>query len=294
MNTWKTPDNYLTGIDTCDYDIRQKIGCTKLFHKLGFFKNGRWDEYGRYQALCKKCDYFIPEVGIYFGNGNYSDNIQEKETVFCFKISTQKELLQVLSTISKSTKVLMLSDIRVDNLTALNDLHELECVQIDYCPKLNSFWDFKNTPNLKVFRYLGNKHLLDISQIGEASKLEYFEIDILTSQMNLNYVQSFEPLTKLKNLKEVVLRGTACLDDNIDNLINIPNLEKLWISPNTFSVESFAKFEALKFKIYEEYGIFEPNNFSCPLGKGQRCFRSEQGKEKFKQKYFDLMSTYKK
>ena len=90
MNTWKTPDNYITGIDTCDYDIRQKIGCTKLFHKLGFFKNGRWDEYGRYQALCKKCDYFIPEVGIYFGNGNYSDNIQEKETVFCFKISTQK------------------------------------------------------------------------------------------------------------------------------------------------------------------------------------------------------------
>ena len=29
------------------------------------------------------------------------------------------------------------------------------------------------------------------------TNLEYFEIDILTSQSNLNYIQSFEPLTKI-------------------------------------------------------------------------------------------------
>ena len=294
MSTWKTPNSYITEAYTCNYTIYKKIGCTELFHELNFYKNGHWDEYGKYQTLCKKCDYFIPTIGVYFGNGNYTDGIQTKDTVFCFKISTQEELLQVVFTISKSTKVLVLNDIRVDNLTVLNDLRELECVLIGYCPKLNSFWDFKNTPKLKVFRYIANKHLLDITQIGEASNLEYFEIDILISQTNLNYVQSFESLTKLKNLKEVVLRGTTCLDNNIDHLINIANLEKLWISPNTFFIEDFAKFEALKFTIFEECGIFQNGDFSCPLGKGQRCFRSEQGKEKFKQKYCNLMSIYKK
>ena len=294
MDTWKTPDNYIIEAYTCNYTICEKIGCTKLFHEFGFYKNGRWDEYGKYQSLCKKCDYFIHAVGIYFGNGNYTDDIQTKETVFCFRISTEEELLQLVSTISKSTKVLVLNDVRVDHLIALNDLRELQCVLIGYCPQLKSFWNFKNTPNLKVFRYVGNKHLLDITQIGEASNLEYFEIDIPTSQTNSIYVQSFEPLTKLKKLKEVVLRGTTCLDNNIDHLINISKLEKLWISPNTFSLQDFAKFESLKFKIFEEYGIFQNGDFSCPLGKGERIFRSEKAKEAFKQKYYDMMSIYKK
>ena len=294
MGTWKTPNSYITEVYTCSYSIYEKIGCVKLFHEMGFFKNGRWDEYGKYQTLCKKCDYFIHSVGVYFGQGNYTEDIQTKETVFCYKISTQEELLQVVSTISKSTKVLILNDVRVEDLTALNNLRELECVLICYCPKLNAFWDFQNTPNLKVFRYTGNKYLLDITQIGEALNLEYFEMDFLTSQTNNNHVYSFRPLTKLKKLKEVVLRGVTCLDDNIDALIHIENLEKLWISPNAFSVEAFAKFEALKFMIYNEYGIFQAEDYSCPLGKGQRSFRSQQSRENFKQKYSDLMSMYKR
>ena len=60
----------------------------------------------------------------------------------------------------------------------LSFLPALECVIICYCPQLNTFWDFKNTPNLKVFQYMGNKHLLDITQIEEAINLEYFKIDV--------------------------------------------------------------------------------------------------------------------
>jgi len=295
MNHWKTPDSYITEAYICDYDTREKIGCTERFHEMGFFKNGCWDYYAQYQTLCKKCSYFTHSIGIYFGNGNHTDNIQMKEIVICHcKISTQEQFSLFISTISKSTKVLVFNDIRIDNLALLKDLRELECVLISYCPKLNSFWDFYGTPCLKVLQYTGNRHFIDVAQIGQAKNLEYFEIDVLTSQSNLNYIQSFEPLTKLKKLKEVVLRGTMCLDNNIDYLINIANLEKLWISPNTFSVEDFAKFESLKFKIFEEYGIFQNGDFSCPLGKGERIFRSEKAKEKFKQKYYDILSIYNK
>lgn len=295
MNNWKTPDRYITEAYICDYATREKISCTERFHEMGFFKNGYWDYYAQYQTLCKKCSYFTHSIGIYFGNGNHTDNIQMKETVICHcKISTQEQLSLFISIISKSTKVLVFNDIRIDNLALLKDLRELECVLISHCPKLNSFWDFESTAHLKVLKYQANKHLIDIMQIGKAVNLEYFEIDILTSQSNLNYIQSFEPLTKLKKLKEVVLRGVMCLDDNIDHLINIPNLAKLWISPNTFSLQDFAKFEALKFKIFEEYGIFQNGDFSCPLGKGERIFRSEKAKEAFKEKYYNIMSIYKK
>lgn len=209
-------------------------------------------------------------------------------------ISAHEELTKFVSTISKTTKAILFNDIRVDNLDILEDLHELECVIISYCPKLNGFWDFERTPRLKVLKYKGNRHFIDITQIEKAINLEYFEIDVLISQSNLNFIQSFEPLTKLKKLKEVVLRGVMCLDNNIDSLINISNLEKLWISPNTFSLDDFAKFESQKFKIFEEYGIFQNGDFSCPLGKGGRVFRSEKSKEEFKQKYYDIMSIYKK
>ena len=295
MRTWKTPDDYLLEVYTCNYDIKENLGCTRKFHELGFFKNGRWDYYSQYQTLCKNCDYFSPIVGVYFEDGKHTDNIQSKEIVVCHhKISTQEQLLHFVSLISKSTKTLIFNDIRTENLLPLQNLQELECVIISYCPKLNSFWDFQSTPHLKVLKYNANKHLTDITQICNATNLEYFEIDILTSQINFNHVQSFEPLTKLTKLKEVVLRGVTCLDNNIENLINIPNLEKLWISPNTFYFKDFAKFEALKFKIFEEYGIFQNGDFSCPLGKGERVFRSAKSKETFKQKYNDVLSTYKK
>ena len=295
MKAWKTPDSYLLEAYMCNYNIREKIGCTRQFHEMGFLKNGRWDYYAQYQTLCKKCSHFDQDIGVYFGDGNHTDNIQTKEKVICFcKISTHEQLSHFINTVSKSIKVLVFNDIRVDNLALLKDLRELECVLVSYCPKLIGFWDFKSTSCLKVLQYNGNRHLINIEQIGEAANLEYLGIDILTSQTNLNYIQSFEPLTKLKKLKEVVLRGVMCLDNNIDHLINISKLEKLWISPNTFSLQDFAKFESLKFKIFEEYGIFQNGDFSCPLGKGERIFRSEKAKEAFKQKYYDMMSIYKK
>ena len=110
----------------------------------------------------------------------------------------------------------------------------------------------------------------------------------------LSYVDSFYPLTKLPNLKELALECAMCSDGNIDNLINIPNFEKLWISPHTFETEQFAKFEALKFKIYDEYGIYKNgDDYVRPLGKGGRTFRSEKEKIAYQEEYAKMMEKYK-
>lgn len=167
---------------------------------------------------------------------------------------------------------------------------QLECVLFSYNPKLMHFWDFSKTPNLKVLKYVANTQLTDLSELDRAQSLEYLGIETLVSRTNLNYVDSFYPLTKLDNLKELLIEATMCSDNNIENLIAIPKLEKLWISPHTFSTEDFAKFEAKKFKIYDEYGVYKNgDDYVRPLGKGRRCFQSENAKEKFIKEYKDLM-----
>ena len=80
----------------------------------------------------------------------------------------------------------------------------------------------------------------------------------------------------------------------LKDCINIPNLEKLWISPHTFETEQFAKFEALKFKIYDEYGIYKNgDDYIRPLGKGGRTFRSEKAKIAYQEEYAKMMEKYK-
>ena len=297
MSKWKTPTDYWNddAIYYCDYEERQKIGCTEKFHKLGFYTPEKgWDLYAEYKTLCKACPHYIKNVGIYFGNGKYTDDIEQNDIVWCrARISSRDELVAFLSIISKEVKAICFNDIRTETLFDLEAFSLLECVLINYCPKLISFWDFSKTPCLKVLEYVANAHLTDLTEIGKAKSLEYFGIGTLVSRENLNMVDSFYPLTLLENLKEVSLNATMCSDNNIDHLINIPNLKKLWISPHTFSTEDFAKFEARKFKIYEEYGIYQNGeDYVRPLGKGGRCFRSEKSREKFKSEYFELMSKY--
>lgn len=56
---------------------------------------------------------------------------------------------------------------------------------------------------------------------------------------------------------------------------------------------TYGKFEALKFKIYDEYGIYKNgDDYMRPLGKGGRLFHSTKSKEKFEEEYRALMQKY--
>ena len=297
MNDWKTPYSYFLDdtIYNCDYNIREEIGCIEKFRKWGFLKDLKWDFFAEYKALCKNCKHYKHDIGVYFGNGNCTDNFQNKNTILCrTKIKNQDELSLFISLVPKTVKAIYFDDVQTADLSALTKLISLECVVISYCPKLISFWDFEKTPSLKVLKYTANSHIKDLSELSKAENLEYFEIDSLISNTNINYVDSFYPLTKLKNLRQVSFSALTCLDKNIDNLINIPNLCKMWISPNTFPTEDFAKFETLKFKIYDEYGIYQNGkDFICPLGKGKRFFTSDKAKDKHLKNYLELMNKYR-
>ncbi len=300
MKTWKTPEDYIEEYIQwhCSSDTREAVGCTEKFYELGYFdmSRGGWDLYAEYQTLCKNCPHYTHDISLYFGIGKYTDNISESDTVWCrYKISKKSEFEDFLSVIPKEIKAISFADFRLESLAELENFPNLECVLINYAPKLLHFWDFKKTPKLKVLEYVSNARLTDISQIASAVSLEYFGITTLISRLDkLYYVDSFYPLAQLPNLKELSLECVMCSDKNVDNLVNIPNLEKLWISPHTFETEQFAKFEALKFKIYDEYGIYQNgDDYIRPLGKGGRLFRSEKAKAQFEEEYRSLMLKFK-
>ena len=299
MKSWKTPEDYIEECIQChcSSDTREAVGCTEKFYELGFFdmSRGGWDLYAEYQILCKNCPHYTHDISLYFGIGKYTDNISESDTVWSrYKISKKSEFEDLLSVIPKGIKAISFADFRLETLTGLENFPNLECVLIDYAPKLQHFWDFTKTPKLKVLEYVSNTRMTDISEISSAVSLEYFGITTLISRLDkLSYVDSFYPLTQLPNLKELTLECAMCSDGNIDNLINIPNLEVLWISPHTFETEQFAKFEALKFKIYDEYGIYKNgDDYVRPLGKGGKLFCSEKSKAQYEEEYRALMQKY--
>lgn len=300
MKSWKTPEDYIEECIQwhCSSGTREAVGCTEKFYELGFFdmSRGGWDLYAEYQTLCKNCPHYTHDIALYFGIGKYTDNISESDTVWCrYKISKKSEFEDLLSVIPQEIKAISFTDFRLETLAGLENFPNLECVLIGYAPKLVHFWDFTKTPNLKVLEYVSNTRLTNLNEISEAKSLEYFGISTLISRLDkLSYIDSFYPLTQLTNLKELSLECAMCSDGNIDNLINIPNLEKLWISPHTFETEQFAKFEALKFKIYDEYGIYKNgDDYVRSLGKGGRLFRSEKSKTQFEEEYRSLMLKFK-
>lgn len=291
---WRTISDYEAEYlkNTCEREVREEIGCTKLFMENGFLKDSHWDRYAEYRLLCRNCPHYYNNVGIYFGKNQMTDDYCEKEGIWIMaRIRNEEEWEEVLSSLPKSVKFIKINDIRTVNLSGLEQFPELQSVSVCYCPGLLHFWDFSRTPDLRAFGFMSNRHLSDLTELEGATGLEYFEIDTLFSRTNLMYVDSLVPLQKLQSLREVTLNAISSRDGALNALIDVPNLEKIWVSPHAFTTEQYAEFEARKFRIYDEYGIYRSGDYVRPLGKGE-SFRSAKAKEAFMIKYRKLMSQY--
>ena len=74
----------------------------------------------------------------------------------------------------------------------------------------------------------------------------------------------------------------------------LDSLEYLWISPNLFPMECYARFEAQKFKLSDEYGIYcDESDQSYPYGKGRRVMSTPAAKEKYLREYNLILEKYK-
>ncbi len=278
----------------CSPKDREIVDCTKEFLSQGFLKDSLWDKYAKYTYKCKDCSNFKHEIGFYFGNGHYTNGFSTKET-FVINVKNTEELNLVVENLPTNTKTIWIGSTNPVDYSAFEKLVCLQTVCIRLKAK-DILWDMRKTPNLDVLEIQLGASAPEITEIKRAENLRHLCLNIHTSQINNTVIPTFSFLKEMSNLDSLVISGVAPQDGHIDDLINIPNLKRLWISPHIYSTEDYAKFEALKFKIYDEYGIYAYDKEATiedirPLGRGKRYFTSEKSKEKFIVQYKSLMQT---
>ncbi len=274
----------------CSFEQKEEIKCREEFFEQGFCKNSNWDLGAEYRYKCHTCRYFHHDIGFYFGDGVYSNDFDSKDTFF-IKVKTSNELAQVVKHMPNAKSVFLIQGRNFD-LSPIEELTTLESIQFDIGSK-DVLWDMSKTPNLRVLEIWMGKTPAPLDMLSKAHSVEYFNLQAFVSQTSATVLPSFDFFKGMVNLKGVVLAAVTNASKNIDALIELTRIERLWVSPNLFPTEEYAKFEARKFKIYNQFGIFGNNDFSCPFGIGKRQFQSEKSKERFLCEYKSLMNKYR-
>ena len=244
------------------------------------------------ERICRDCKHRCERLGMYFGKGEYSDNFENQEFVNIRNIRTQEEFEAVCERINANTRGIVI-DAAVSDASALERFEKLEFVVLEG-HRLSHFWNTAKNPKLSMITVWMNKHLKRLNGLENAENLECLQFYSTSSNIGTYRIETFEPISKLKKLKELILSATGPLDDNSDYLISIPTLEYLWISPNVYPMECYAKFEAKRFKIFDEYGIYcEEYGDIFPYGKGKRIMHTEEQKERYLRSYNELLKKYK-
>ncbi len=279
----------------CSSEDKERVNCTEEFLNQGFLKDSVWDKYAEYLYKCKDCPCFKHNIGFYFGDNHYSNDFSNKE-IFVINVKNTEELNLVVDHLPASTKTIWISSVNPVNYSALEKLTQLQTVCIRLRAK-DILWDMEKTPALDVLEIQLGTNAPQITEIKKAKSLRHLCLNIHISQINNTVIPTFSFLKEMPSLDSLIISGVTAQDNNVDDLIDIPNLKRLWISPDVYSTENYAKFEALKFKIYDEYGIYEHDKESTvedirPLGKGKRYFKTEKSKEKFIVQYKSFMQKY--
>ena len=275
---------------TCTVESKNMINCQGV--KLD--DNYSWiDVLLDGERTCGECSYRTQRLGFYYGKNQFSENFENQEFITINKIRTQEEFEDVCKRISSKVKGIVIRG-AVSNASPLECFKSLEFVVFEG-QRMTQFWDISKNPRLRILTVWMNKHLRSLSGIECAENLECLQFYTSFSDVAAHKIESLEPISKLEKLKELVISATEPLDHNIDYLINLPNLDHLWISPNLFDTECYAKFEAKKFKLSDEYGIYcEESDDIYPYGKGKRTMHTAEQKQRYLAEYSILLQKYNK
>ena len=275
---------------TCTDESKNKINCRGVelcndYSWIDVILDG--------EKTCRECEFRTERHGFYYGKNEYSATFEKQEFVTLSKIRTQEEFEDVCKRISPDVKGLMIHGAVLD-ASPLEKFASLEFVTFE-SQRIVQLWNISKTPNLRMLTIWMNKNLKSLSGLEDATNLECLQLYTSFSDVAVHKIASFAPISNLKKLKEVIVSATEPLDHNIDYLINLPSLEYLWVSPNLFPTESYAKFESQKFKLSDEYGIYcEENDDIYPYGKGKRVVHTVEHKKRYLSEYNELLQKYNK
>ncbi|WP_339209155.1 leucine-rich repeat domain-containing protein [Bacillus sp. FSL R5-0432] len=148
----------------------------------------------------------------------------------------QKEFNTILSLVNP--KMLFVHELRVEDLSMISSLKDVEVLALEWNTKAQSLWDLSKNTFLKSLSIKDFSKLNDIAPLQKNTGLELLELSGgVWNSLNLNTLQ---PLRYLKNLKYLCLSNIKVKDESLEPISELEGLKELDIS-NQFPTEEYAR-----------------------------------------------------
>ncbi len=150
--------------------------------------------------------------------------------------ANQNEFDTILSLINP--QMLHIYELRVDDLSIVSSLKNLEVLSLEWNTKAKSLWDISKNTSLTSLSIKDFSKLNDISPLKNSSNLEVLQLSGGNwHSLNLNTLQ---PVSHLKHLKYLGLANVRVKDETLEPISALKGLRKLEIS-NQFPTEEYAR-----------------------------------------------------
>ena len=135
-------------------------------------------------------------------------------------------------------KFLYIKEMRVENLSSLESLSNIETLELEWNPKASKLWDITQNTLLNSLTIIDFKRLNDIRDIPSCKNLESLRLEGgIWNTLKLN---TLEPLKYLSNLKYLILSNINTKDESLEPVSHLTWLRELGIS-NQFPTEEYAR-----------------------------------------------------
>ena len=131
---------------------------------------------------------------------------------------------------------------RVDDLSALETLSDVEEIEIFWNQKSHEFWDLSKNKRLETLIFHDCNNMKDLSALAGAPALRKLTFG---NYNDSKYApKSLEPLTQIQNLEVLLFNAKAIEDNKIAPLSEIRSLKELGFNSSLFSREKLAWLKA--------------------------------------------------
>jgi len=184
-------------------------------------------------------------------NLDYLSKLPDIETVWIYTVN-QKEFDLIINSINPKT--LYIYEMRVEDLSAIERLKNVEKLYLCWNPKATKLWEMSKNPNLKYLSIEDFKRLNQIDPIECCRYLE--ELNLSGGIWNTSNIDTLAPIKRLQCLKILGLSNIKLKDESLEPISHLRNLLKLELS-NQFPTEEFARLSVMLPQTECEY--FQPS-----------------------------------
>lgn len=150
---------------------------------------------------------------------------------------------------------------RIHDWSGFESLPEIKSIRIYWNQKATSFWNFSKNPRLTRFQFEDCLKISKLDELVKAKSLIELEFgDAIRSKLS---IESLKPLKQLTNLRSLAFNFKKIEDNDIADLADMQNLEKISFPIGSYSTEEVAWLKAhlkgkAKMNMYEAYITTNP------------------------------------